>query len=80
MRIDADKSTVPPPEKRSEILQIAHVFKCETLSLGEHTITLQVTGETDKLDAVHKLFDRFGVLEMVRTGKVLIARGEESTC
>ena len=69
-----------PPEKRSEILQIAHIFKCETLSLGEYTITLQATGETEKLDAVHKMFDGFGVLEMVRTGKVLIARGEESTC
>ena len=69
-----------PAETRSEILQIAHVFKCETVSLGETTITLQITGETDKLDAVHKMFGVYGVLEMVRTGKILIARGEESTC
>lgn len=69
-----------PANIRSEILQIAHVFKCDTVSLGENTITLQVTGETDKLDAVHRMFDTYGVIEMVRTGKVLMARGEESTC
>ena len=68
-----------PAEKRSEILQVAHVFKCDTAHLSDDTITLEVTGTTNELDAVHRMFNPYGVLEMVRTGKVLIAPGESRT-
>ena len=68
-----------PAEKRPEILQMAHVFNCETIDLQEDTVTLQVTGETEKLDNVESMFNPYGVLEMVRTGKVLIAPGVDTT-
>ena len=68
-----------PADKRSEVLQMAHVFKCETIDLTQETITLQVTGETTKLDNVHTMFSPFGIMEMVRTGKVLIMPGPIST-
>jgi acetolactate synthase-1/3 small subunit len=68
-----------PAQKRSEILQVAHVFDCETVHLTEDTITLEVTGTTEKLDAVHRMFGPYGVLEMVRSGKVLVAPGEVRT-
>jgi len=38
-----------------------------------------VTGDSDKLDAMVEMLRRFGILEIVRTGKVLMARGEEET-
>ena len=66
-------------EQRNEVLQIAHVFKCDTVNLTDTTLTLQVTGDTQKLDALHRMLAGYGILEMVRTGSVLIARGEEST-
>ena len=66
-------------ETRNEILQVAHVFKCEAVNLTETTISLQVTGEPEKIDALHRLLTGYGVLEMVRTGSVLIARGESPT-
>jgi len=66
-------------QTRHEILQVAHVFKCDAVNLTDATITLQVTGEPDKINALHRLLNGYGVLEMVRTGSVLIARGEEST-
>jgi acetolactate synthase-1/3 small subunit len=68
-----------PAEKRAEILQMAHVFECETIDLTQDTITFQVTGETEKLDNVHTMFSPFGVKEMVRTGKVLIMPGSGSS-
>jgi acetolactate synthase-1/3 small subunit len=68
-----------PAQKRSEILQVAHVFDCGTVHLTEDTITLEVTGTTEKLDAVHRMFGPYGVLEMVRSGKVLVAPGEVKT-
>ena len=68
-----------PAERRSEILQMAHVFNCETLDLSQDTVTFQVTGETGKLDTVQTMFSPYGVIEMWRTGKVLIAPGALST-
>jgi acetolactate synthase-1/3 small subunit len=67
------------PQARSEILQIAQMFKCEAVHLTDTTITLECTGEPEKIDTLHRLLGGFGVLEMVRTGNVLIARGEETT-
>jgi len=67
------------PEQRTEVLQLAHAFKADPVDLCDSTVTLEVTGKTEKLDAVHRVFNKYGVLEMVRTGKVLIARGEEQT-
>ncbi len=68
-----------PSDKRAEVLQMAHVFECETIDLTEDTVTLQVTGETTKLDNVHTVFGSFGIMEMVRTGKVLIMPGPVNT-
>jgi acetolactate synthase-1/3 small subunit len=66
-------------ENRSEILQLAHAFECRTVDLGETAIVFEVMGKTEKLDSVNKVFGRYGILEMVRTGKVLMARGTDST-
>ncbi len=67
------------PEKRSEILQIAEHFKAQTVDLSENTLMLQITGGTDKLDAAEMMLDKYGISEMVRTGKVIMARGETGT-
>jgi len=68
-----------PVDKRTEIMEISHTFKGRILDLTENTITIQVTGTSEKLDAFESLVNKYGVLEMVRTGKVLITRGEEIT-
>jgi acetolactate synthase I/III small subunit len=67
------------PEKRSEILQVAEHFKAQTVDLSGSTLMLQVTGGTEKLDAVEAMLDGYGIIEMVRTGKVIMARGEAGT-
>ncbi len=66
-------------DTRNEVLQIAHVFKCAAVNLTDTTITLEISGETEKIDAIHRMLNQYGILEMVRTGNVLIARGEETT-
>ncbi|MBN1836819.1 MAG: acetolactate synthase small subunit [Spirochaetales bacterium] len=68
-----------PADRRTEVMEIVQTFKGRILDLTEHTLTVQVTGTSEKLDAFERLVNKFGVLEMVRTGKVLITRGEEIT-
>lgn len=68
-----------PPEKRTEILQIVEHFKSQTVDLSENTLMIQVTGNTEKLDAMELMLDKYGILEMVRTGKIIMARGSGTT-
>ena len=68
-----------PSDKRTEILQIAEHFKSQTVDLSEATLMLQVTGSTEKLDAMELMLDKYGIKEMVRTGKIIMARGSADT-
>lgn len=66
-------------DTRTEALQIADHFGAKTVDLTETSIILQITGNSDKLDAMIKLLKKFKVIELVRTGKVVMARGDEAT-
>lgn len=66
-------------EVRSELLQLAHALDCAIVDLGSRYVMLEVSGETERLDAIQGVFDRFGVMEMIRTGKVFMVRGEQQT-
>jgi acetolactate synthase I/III small subunit len=67
------------PEVRKDVLQLAHALNCDPLDIGDKSIILQVTGESQALDGANKVFERYGVEEIIRTGKVLMTRGEEIT-
>jgi acetolactate synthase I/III small subunit len=68
-----------PPDRRTEILQVASAFKGEIVDLSETTITFEVSGDPDKLDTVHSICSHYGVIEMVRSGKILMAKGTRVT-
>lgn len=67
------------PETRTEVLQIADHFGSKTVDLTDGSIIFQVTGDCSKLDAMVRLLKKFKIIELVRTGKVIMARGEQST-
>jgi acetolactate synthase-1/3 small subunit len=67
------------PEERTEALQIADHFGAKTVDLTGSSIILMCTGNTDKLDAMIQLMKKFKIVELVRTGKVVMARGEQET-
>ncbi len=65
--------------ERTEILQVAEAFRGKTVDISEETITIEATGTSDKMDALESLLGKFDLREMVRTGKVVMARGAYST-
>jgi len=65
--------------ERSEILQITEVFRGKTVDISDETITIEATGTSDKMDALKRLLSKFDLREMVRTGKVVMARGGDTT-
>ncbi|MBW2699097.1 MAG: acetolactate synthase small subunit, partial [Deltaproteobacteria bacterium] len=67
------------PEERSEILQIAEHFNAKVVDYGRNSVVLRVYGSSEKLDAMTALLRGFDVAELVRTGKILMARGIGAT-
>lgn len=67
------------PEDRSEALQIAEHFGCKTVDLTENSMILQAVGNSTKLDSLAKMISKFQIIEVVRTGKVTMIRGEFET-
>lgn len=66
-------------QQRTEALQLVNHFKGETIDVSNKTLLIQITGSTDKLDAAIKLFEKFNILEIIRSGKLLMSRGEAHT-
>src|SRR5215831_679233 len=66
------------PAARAEILRIGDIFRAKVVDVTPNTYTLEVTGEESKIEAIIELLRPFGVHEVVRTGKVAIARGPKT--
>ena len=66
-------------EERTEILQIAEHFKARAVDYGTESMVLQAYGSSEKLDALISLLRPFSIAELVRSGKLLMARGKSTT-
>ena len=64
-------------EKRVESLRIADIFRARVVDSTNRSFVFEVTGATEKLEAVIKLMTPLGLVEVSRTGVVAIARGEK---
>ncbi len=67
------------PQERSEALQIAEHFGCKAVDLTKTSMILMITGSSQKIDALMEVLSKFEVIELVRTGKVVMARGGSTT-
>ncbi len=62
------------PETRAEVLRIADIFRGRIVDVSPTSYTVEVTGDEEKIEAIMTLLKPFGIRELVRTGKVAIAR------
>ena len=60
---------------RNEVIQIANIFRCSIIDVSIKSLTLALIGDEAKADAMEKLLEAFGILELVRTGMVALERG-----
>jgi len=67
------------PEERSQALHITEHFDGKTIDLTPVSMIVMITGDTSKIDAAVVMFSQFTIIETVRTGKVVMARGEQPT-
>jgi acetolactate synthase I/III small subunit len=61
-------------ESRGEIMQFAEIFRANILDVSRRTLTIEVTGTADKIEAFERMVRPHGLVEMARTGEVAITR------
>ena len=60
---------------RSEIIEIADIFRANIVDVASGSLTIEITGDEDKVDSLLKLVRGFGIREIARTGRVAMVRG-----
>jgi acetolactate synthase I/III small subunit len=72
VKVRADASS------RGQVLEVVQLFKAKVVDVGTDAITIQITGNQDKLADFLRIVEPFGVRELVQSGMVAIGRGSRS--
>ena len=62
---------------RTEVMQICEIFRGKVVDVTKRAVIIEVTGTTAKIEAFETMVRPFGLIEMMRTGEIAIARGHE---
>ena len=60
---------------RSEIMQVVDIFRANIVDVASDSVTVEVTGDEEKVDSLLGLLGGFGIREIVRTGRIAMVRG-----
>ncbi|GAE90140.1 acetolactate synthase small subunit [Acetivibrio straminisolvens] len=71
IKVGANAST------RSEIVQIAEIFRAKIVDVSKSTLTIEISGSVNKVAALEDMLKQFGIKEIVRTGTIAIERGNK---
>ncbi|GAA2270354.1 acetolactate synthase small subunit [Kitasatospora cystarginea] len=65
-------------ETRSQVVEIVQLFRAKTVDVSPDAVTIEATGSSDKLEAMLKMLEPYGIKELVQSGLVAIGRGARS--
>ena len=63
---------------RSQVLETVQLFRAKVVDVSPEALTVEATGTADKLDALLRMLEPYGIREMVQSGMVAIGRGSRS--
>jgi acetolactate synthase-1/3 small subunit len=72
VKVGADRTT------RSHILETVQLFRAKVVDVAPDAVTIEATGNVDKLDALLRVLEPYGVRELVQSGLVAVGRGARS--
>ena len=62
-------------EARTHVMQLVDVYRARIVDVSPESLVIETTGTEDKIDSLVEVLRPYGVIEMVRTGRVAMARG-----
>ncbi|MDQ4041817.1 MAG: acetolactate synthase small subunit [Actinomycetota bacterium] len=66
-------------DSRGQIMEYAEIFRGRVVDVSKRSMTVEVTGTDDKIEAFERMIRPFGLVEMVRTGEIAVSRGRSAT-
>ena len=66
-------------DARAQVMQFTDIFRGKTVDVSKRSVTVEVTGTDDKIEAFEDMVRPFGLIEMVRTGEIAVSRGRGTT-
>jgi acetolactate synthase-1/3 small subunit len=66
-------------ETRAQIMEFADIFRGKVVDVDKRSVTVEITGTDDKIEAFERMVRPFGLIEMVRTGEIAVSRGRGAT-
>ena len=63
---------------RGEILRTVEIFRCKVVDVSPNEMTIEATGNHEKLEAIVSLLRSFGIKELVRTGSLAMRRSKKN--
>ena len=66
-------------DARAQVMQFTDIFRGKTVDVSKRSVTVEVTGTDDKIEAFEDMVRPFGLVEMVRTGEIAVSRGRGTT-
>lgn len=64
-----------PSSRRAELVELANLFRAKIIDVGADSLTIELSGTEEKLEAFIELLAPFGIIELARTGVIALARG-----
>ena len=65
--------------QRLEVIQLADTFRAKVVDVADRSLIIEITGTQEKISAMERLLKRYGIIEVMRTGKVVLVRGSQRT-
>src|SRR4029079_12441405 len=70
------KVQAPPGSKRSEIRELVEIFRAKIVDVGPEELMIEIAGRESKIEAFIQRMRPYGILELVRTGRIAMVRGK----
>ncbi len=71
IKVSADNNT------RAEILEIVNIFRANIVDVAKKSLIIEITGNSSKIQGLEDLLKPYGILELIRTGKIACSRGSK---
>jgi len=63
------------PGSRSEVTELANIFRARVVDVGATSLTVEITGAVDRVNSLINLLKPYGIKELSRTGRIAMVRG-----
>src|SRR3954462_7169672 len=73
------KVSCPDGDARAQVMQFTEIFRGKTVNVSKRSVTVEITGTDDKIEAFENMVRAFGLIELIRTGEVAVSRGRSVT-